>query len=285
MSEYKVIDSEKLIVGEGPIWDEKCGILYYIDFLGHKIKSFDYEGCLIKTLDLDFDPGCVALTEDGYIVASSEHEIRLLNEYGSSYVINRPFDFKGARFNDGKVGPDGRLYIGSKGHSGGAAFYRMDHDGCMELLFDGVTLSNGLDWSPDGRTMYYCDTASKLMEAFDFDPDTGAVNNRRTIFELPYQPGQFDGLTVDDDGNIWVAVWLGSRILNINPACRKLIREYVFPVSRVSSCGFFGPRLDELAVTSACYQAEAGDEPLAGCTFALQPGVRGRKANRLKLTL
>ena len=285
MCEKKIIDKKNLIVGEGPIWDDVRERLYFIDFMGHEIRCHDLESGLTESITLDFDPGCIALTLDGDFVAAAEKDIRLVRMDGTCEVISKDFEFKGARFNDGKAGPDGRFYVGSKGKPGEAAFYRMDHDGSMHMLFDGVGLSNGLGWNPDCTVMYYCDTRSKLLEAFDFDAENGSVSNRRTILPLPLEEGQFDGLTVDENGHVWVAVWNGYCLLRVDPEQGKVVEKIDFPAAKVSSCAFAGHDLDHLIVTTASYQTKLEEQPLAGCTFDLLPQVRGLTGFRVKLDL
>jgi len=145
----------------------------------------------------------------------------------------------------------------------------------------GVTISNGLGWSPDGHTLCYIDSPTYGIDAFDTEPGSGAISGRRRLVDLPREWGLPDGMTVDEEGFLWVAFWTGSAIRRLDPT-GELVSTVGFPVSLVTSCTFGGPDLDELYVTSArgdLSEAELRDQPAAGGLFRLRPGVRGRRSS------
>jgi sugar lactone lactonase YvrE len=143
-------------------------------------------------------------------------------------------------------------------------------------VLEGVTISNGLAWSPDGRTFFYIDTPTRRIDAFDVDPSTGAIARRRTAVEVPASAGWPDGMTVDAEGGLWVALWGGWAIHRYLDG--RLDRVIEMPVAQPTSCAFGGQELDELFITSAwkgLSDAERAAQPVAGALFRLRPGVRG----------
>jgi len=178
------------------------------------------------------------------------------------------------RLNDGKTDRAGRIWFGSMHRpetSPVSRFYRVDGTG-VTTIFDNIITSNGLGWSPDNATMYYTDSKTWQIRAFDFDAVSGTMSNPRVFATDP--EGEFvpDGLTVDAEGCVWGAKWQGSRVVRYAPD-GQIILDLRFPVARMTSCMFAGPGLDTLVVTSA--RGEADDEPLAGRVFLVDPGVKG----------
>ena len=279
----RIIDSQRLSVGESPVWDEQTSRLYTIDIRGKCVRVTDWPTGDLRQIDLPQQVGCVVLTEDGNLIAAMEDGVYLVKDGGAMEKINREVTILGRRFNDGKAGPDGRLYVGTTDVHGEGAFYRMDHDGTMTMLFDHVGVSNGLAWSSDGKTMYYCDSNTKLVEAFDFCGETGTLSNRRTVLEMPFETGIFDGMTIDAEDKLWVAVWDGACILQVDPATGSILDRIDVPVSRSACCAFVGDTLEQMVITTAAFQKD--DEPDAGKTFLLEKSVKGTLGHRFKMTI
>jgi sugar lactone lactonase YvrE len=147
-------------------------------------------------------------------------------------------------------------------------------------MISGVTISNGVDWSLDGRTMYYVDSSTQTVSAFEYDVDTGAIRNPQPWVRVPERLGHPDGLTVDADGHVWVALWGGGQIHRYDPAGR-LVAVLELPVPLVTHCTFGGRDLNELYVTTAARPVEgiANSSPLAGALFHCRLNVQGRRAN------
>ena len=191
------------------------------------------------------------------------------------------------RMNDGKCDRAGRFWAGTQRLDlapGGGGLYRLGVDGSMDLMVPDVTISNGLGWSPDDRTMYFIDTASGGIDAFDFDLDDGMIRSRRRLVDLDPRFGKGDGLTVDASGCLWVARWAGWVVDRYDPEGALDVRIRV-PVSHPTSCAFGGADLGDLYITSASSDEEgplgAADmrrEPNAGALFCLRPGVGGLPA-------
>jgi sugar lactone lactonase YvrE len=186
-----------------------------------------------------------------------------------------------ARMNDGNCDSAGRLWAGTMGlneEPGAGALYRLDPDLTVTCVLDRVGESNGIDWSPDDRLMYYVDSLERRVDAFDFDLASGAIANRRPFAVIDEGEIVPDGLTVDADGGVWVALWGGSQLREFAPD-GSLARVVTLPTRQITSCAFGGPELEDLYVTSA-REWLAPDvlarEPEAGSLFVCRPGVRGR---------
>jgi len=186
----------------------------------------------------------------------------------------------GNRFNDGKCDPRGRFVAGTleilekNGPLG--ALYVLDTDLSVRTLLPSgqTTISNGLAWSSDGKTLYYIDSPLKRVDAFDYNLDTAELSNRRTIITI--ENGYPDGMTIDTEGMLWIAHWQGSCVTRWNPNNGKLLRTVNLPVSKVTSCCFGGKNLDVLYITTASYEIDVTKEPLSGGLFILKnPGARG----------
>ena len=187
---------------------------------------------------------------------------------------------EGVRFNDGAVDPAGRVWIGSM-HTGETEplgeLYRLDPGGVLTPVVRKVTVSNGLGWSPDGSRLYYVDSPSRKIDVFDYDAATGEAFSRRAFADLRYADGMPDGLTVDADGCVWVAMWGGAALRRFTPAGKPDVMLPV-PVARPTSCAFGGPDLSELYVTTASIglsDSARGAQPLAGRLLRLRPGPFG----------
>jgi len=191
-----------------------------------------------------------------------------------------------ARFNDGKCDPQGRFWVGTMRYdtaNGGGRLYRLDTDGSIEPMLDKVTISNGLAWSADGRTMFYVDTPTRRIDAFDFSPD-GALHNRRVAVDLADEEGSPDGMTIDDQDHLWVAMWGGSAILRCRPASAtqagQVVERIAMPVRQPTSCTFGGTQFADLFVTSAA-DGLAPDMPgPQGALLRLRVDAKGRAARR-----
>lgn len=218
----------------------------------------------------------MAALRDGIALLSEDGELRLI----SDVEADRPTH----RFNDGKCDAAGRFWAGTMRFDdvrGSATLYRVDPDHSVTPMVTGVGLSNGLGWSVDGTVMYYIDTLERSIDAFDFAPDTGGLSNRRRLVSLAPDDGYPDGMTVDRDGFLWVALYQGGAIRRYSPA-GELARTIDLPVSQPTSCAFGGPDLMDLYITTATQdlsKAQLEAEPLAGGVLRCRPGAQGRPEN------
>lgn len=266
-------------LGEGPVWDSRSGRLAWVDILGRRIHLTDPRTGDTESVEVPLDVGAIAPRAAGGFVAALQDGFWVVGDGPIRRIATIPEARPGLRFNDGKCDPRGRFWAGTMAYDeaeGAACLYRLDMDGSVRRVLDGVTISNGLAWSHDGGTMYYIDSPTQRIDAFSFSPDTGEIADRRTIVEIPAELGSPDGMTIDADGGLWVALWGGSAVHRYVDG--RLDRVIRLPVSQPTSCAFGGPDLDELYVTSAWKGLTADArpaEPLAGALFRLRPGVRG----------
>jgi sugar lactone lactonase YvrE len=266
--------------GEGPVWHPSWPGLRWVDMLAGDVLELDTGtqrvrrrrvGPVAAALRPRADGGAVIALERGFALADEDlSEIRVLPEIWANPEI---------RMNDGDCDPDGRFYCGSMAYderTGAGSLYRLDADGTVSVVFTEVTISNGLAWSPDGGTAYYIDTPTQCVDVFDYDPVAG-LTGRRTLLRIPRYAGSPDGMTVDEDGRLWIALWNGGAVRCYSPN-GKLEHEVRLPVSQVTACTFGGPGLDELYITTSRQTVPAGRQPAAGALFRVRPGVRGLPA-------
>jgi len=269
-------------IGEGPVWDARIDRLLWLDILEGRLYLTAHDG-ETRTIQLPSAVGCVVpRASGGWAVALADGFWSVADDGTVARLADVQSDRPDLRFNDGKCDPQGRFWAGTmaRDHRAGAgALYRLDADLSVHRMVDGVTISNGLDWSLDGRTMYYVDTPTRRIDRFDFDPATGSIANRRPFVTIPLGDGNPDGLTVDAEGAVWLALWDGWVVRRYLPD-GTVEREIRLPCSEVSCPVFGGPDLDELYVTTAWELLSAEQhaaEPLAGGLFRARPGVRGRQ--------
>ena len=212
----------------------------------------------------------------GGAVIAVERGFALEDEDGTLTPLEDVWTDPGVRMNDGGCDPDGRFYCGSMAYDvrpGAAALYRLDVDRSVQVVLEGVTISNGLEWSPDGGCAYYVDTATGRVDLFDYDGSE--LSGRRTLAEIPAEAGGPDGLTVDEEGGVWVALYDGGAVRRYLPD-GTLDAVVEVAARKVTACTFGGAGLDRLFVTTSRERLEPGDDPLAGALFEARVGVRGR---------
>ena len=274
--------SASLIVGENPLYNPQDGKLYFVDIRGKCFYKASINGEILEKIDLPEQVGCLAICEDGDILLGMETGVYLLDKNGKLTLAHQSQKILGRRFNDGKVGVDGAYYLGTTDDQGKGAFYRLK-EGVLTKLFDGAKCSNGLDWSLDGKQMYYVDSPLKKVEVFDFDcTKENPLSNRRTCCDLANlipEKAVPDGMCIDKDGNLWVAVWLGGKILKIDTKQGCVIDQIEVEVNKPSSCTFFGENLDQMLITSAGFLEEDCN---AGSLYTASVGASGFKINFYK---
>jgi sugar lactone lactonase YvrE len=286
MTPELVLDARAQL-GEGPLWDDRRARLVFVDIMRGHVHEFDPATKTDRVVDAAEPVGAVALSTRGdWIAATKTGFSRIDPETGAKTPIATvEADLDETRMNDGYVDCRGRFWAGTMGMggvSGRGALYRLDPDGSVTRILSDISISNGLDWSPDDRLMYYIDLPTSRIDCFDFDADAGTIRHRRPFVHIATELGWPDGLVVDADGYVWVALWAGGAVHRYAPDGR-LDAVVRFPVSLTTKPGFGGPDLDELYVTSAWIDLDAetrGREPQAGGVFRLLPGVRGQRPRR-----
>ena len=274
-------------LGEGPFWDSKRSRLHWVDIIGKKIISQNLDGSNIHALEVDRNPGCVVLSDDGTMVAGVDNQISSLDGGGNLLkVLADTKEGSGLRFNDGKCDPSGRFWVGSmdrKEKNKLGSLYSWNSIEGLVNREQGVTVSNGMGWSPDNSLFYYIDSPTREVSVYDFDLSTGSINNKRRFISFSEEDGFPDGMTIDNEGRLWIAFWGGSKIMCVNPDSKAIEEVVSFPVSKITSCAFGGEKMDQLFITSAKVQVNEKDEPMAGKTFVVSPGVKGQPSFNLKL--
>jgi sugar lactone lactonase YvrE len=254
-----------------------------VDILAGRIYHWDLSTGSVTHFDVGEPVGAVALVAGGGLVAALHRGFGLITGRDVK-PIGPEIVPEGRRMNDGKCDPLGRFWAGTladDGRPGGGTLYRLGHDGDVTVVIDRVTISNGIDWSPDGRKMYYADSATHRIDVFDFDPESGNIGGGVPFVSVS-PPGLPDGLTVDADGCVWLAVFGSSEVLRFSPDGR-LDRRVRMPVTHPTSVVFGGPDLTTLYVTSSRHRLPSQErtaQPHAGHVFALATGVDGLPARR-----
>lgn len=269
-------------LGEGPFWDAESGHLHWVDILAPGLVSGDPVSGERSFRPMPELIGVAIPKASGGFVCATETGIKTMSPAGEIAVLCEPeADRPGNRFNDGKCDARGRLWVGSLAintEPGRGRLWRIDPDGTATLAEDGLHISNGLGWSPDNRTFYFTDGPHDIW-AYDFDPDAGEISGKRLFARFGSGEGVPDGLTVDAEGGVWVAVWDGWAVRRYRPD-GTLDRTISVPVPRPTSCTFGGPDLRTLFVTSARIRLSVkhlAEAPLSGSVFAIDAGVQGQR--------
>ncbi len=276
-------------LGEGPVWDERRGRLFFVDIVGNRVHCFEPSTKAHRSFDVGRPVGCVVLRDDDGLLLAAHDTFFLVDEDGAGLELfaGPPVDGQLVRFNDGKVCPRGRLLAGTMDWAKQeplGSLYLLGPDRRVSVLLEGVTISNGLAWSADGKTLYYVDTPLHRVDAFDFDLESGAIANRRTVAQV--SDGAPDGMAIDAEGCLWVACWGGHRVLRVDPATGRALEAVRVPASQVSSVAFGGPDLGDLYITTAwegLSPEQRASEPHAGDLFVARPGVAGLPSYRFKV--
>jgi sugar lactone lactonase YvrE len=274
------------LLSEGPRWDEERRELLWVDILGrgfHRATLTSGGGPdHVRTMALDRHVGAVAPVAGGGYVLAAGQGFLLVDEAGSVRELAQPDAGRAdVRMNDGACDPQGRFWAGTMAYDespGAGTLYRLELDGRCSTVLTGLTISNGIGWSPDGGTMYLSDSGTGVVQAFDFDGVTGAIGGSRTLVHID-QPGVApDGLTVDEQGDIWIALYGGWAVNRYGPdgALRATVH---IPVAQTTSCAFGGADRRTLFVTTGRERLDALDlerQPDAGRVFSVTGlGTRG----------
>ena len=263
--------------GEGPVWSAHWGGLRWVDMLAGDVLSLGGDGT-VRRRSVGVVAAALRPRRGGGAVIAVERGFVLEDPDGALTPLEPVWSDPGVRMNEGGCDPDGRFWCGSMAYDqrpGAATLYRLDPDRGVHPVLEGVTISNGLEWSPDGSLAYYDDTATHRTDVFDYDPAAG-LTGRRPFVRFG-DDGNPDGLTVDAEGGVWVALFGGGAVHRYDPAGR-LDAVVEVPAAQVTACTFGGTDLGELFVTTSREGLGADDDPLAGSLFRVRPGVLGLPA-------
>lgn len=295
MSSVKVecVVKTNALIGEGPVWEESEQTLLFVDIAGQKVHRWSPATNQVQSVETGDMVGFAVPRRSGGYVAGVGRSIVAVDwsTQAMTSLVEVDEDKPNNRLNDGKVDPIGRLLAGTMGKEQRPAVVQKQQGSLFSVTSDltvtkhlsKVDISNGLDWSLDQKTFYYIDSLALTVDAFDYDSNTGHIDNRRVVYRVEEGEGLPDGMTVDAEGRLWVACYNGGRVINIDPATGVRLQTISLPVTKTTSCCFGGPDYSDLYVTSASVgldQSEWRQQPLAGGTFRVTGlGVKGRPSN------
>jgi sugar lactone lactonase YvrE len=288
VQQLQVIHAQPSMLGEGPCWDADNRQLYWVDIESGHIHRLDVDTGQVATADFGQKVGAVALRQSGGLIVAAQHGIYLFDMETREQVriANPEADLPNNRFNDGKCDAKGRFWAGTMsmdGEPGKGALYCIEPDHTVRKMVESVNLSNGLAWSPDNTVLYYIDSPTFRITAYEFHLETGELGASGVVAHIPENLGTPDGMTIDAEGKLWVAHWGGSRITRWDPQTGRQIGEIPMPVSKPTCCIFGGDALDQLYITSArigSSDEELAAQPLNGAVFRAQPDASGLPAHK-----
>ena len=272
-------------LGEGTLWDPKEGVLWWIDIWSRLIHRYNPATGLDETWETPEYPGCIGLRAKGGLVLTMADGFHFFDPASGRFeaIADPERHMATTRFNDGKPDRQGRFWSGTMFEVPGqpiefvGSLYRMDTDLSVHRMIEGVGCSNGLAWSPDSRTMYFSDSHSGRVDAYDFDAASGDIANRRTFIDMTVTGGVADGATVDAEGCYWVTIPVTSKVCRYDPT-GTLMQTIVLPTDLPTCCEFGGKDLDILYVTTAVLKRPSEHfvgQKNPGGLFAIDVGVRG----------
>jgi sugar lactone lactonase YvrE len=274
----------RAVLGECPVWDSRTGTLYWVDFTAGMVFAQAAGAGRAAAFDTATQVSCVGLTDDPQVLIAGLRtgwHLLDLRTGATTFLADPEADRPTCRFNDGAVDPAGRFWTGSLADSQDqpvGRLYRLDADGRYTAADSGFYCSNGMDWSPDGRWMYFVDSYDRVIYRYVFDVESGAIADRQVLADTSSMPGVPDGLRVDAAGDIWCAFWDGAHLTRFTAA--GAVAEVVpVPVPRPTSITFGGPDLSTLYITSASIdltEDQLAKWPLSGSVLSLAASTPGR---------
>ncbi|MGE6367229.1 SMP-30/gluconolactonase/LRE family protein [Bacillus paramycoides] len=281
LGELELVIDAKATLGEGPSWDSKKHLLYWVDILEKKVNIYNRITGENKSIFLGQMVGSVVPRKSGGMVLALENGFYFLNpdteEMEAIYDPERHLEEN--RFNDGKCDPCGRFWAGttdSIGINGKGALYFLNTNLHVKKKLEEVSTSNGLAWSPDHMYMYFIDTPTRKVVRFDYDVHTGHIENPQDVIVIPKEEGLPDGMTIDEEGMLWIAHWGGSKVSRWNPKSGKQLLTIPIPALYVTSCTFGGSNLNELYITTARMNNTNPEiYPNAGGIFRMKTNIKG----------
>ncbi|MBO0783398.1 MAG: SMP-30/gluconolactonase/LRE family protein [Ktedonobacteraceae bacterium] len=271
-------------LGEGPVWDSDGQVLYWVDINAHNFHRYNPSSGTHEVFNVGVPIGVMALRASGGFVMATRNGFAFWDEQQRTlqYIADPEADKPGNRFNDGAVDCRGRFWAGtmaiSESGPPAGSLYRLDPDGSVHKMETGISISNGIGWSPDNTLMYFTDTSPHVTYVYDFDAETGTISNRRVFVQTPLEEAAGpDGLAVDSEGYVWSAYWNGAKIVRYAPD-GQVERVIEVPALRTTSCVFGGPSLDELYITSSgadLSSEQRAQYPLSGDLFRVKTDVKG----------
>ena len=273
-------------VAEGPFWDDSEQQLYFVDIVNKQIKIFSSSSTPVETIQFNQEISAVFLDQKSDLIVAARDGIFAASRDGVLETSLAPIELErtSIRTNDAKCDANGRMWVGTMAFDftpGVAALFSFDSKVLKEVVPD-LTVSNGIGWSLDKKTMYFIDSPTKRVDSFDFDIESGELRNRRPFVLLSDLDAFPDGLTTDEDGGVWVALFGGGEVRRFDSQ-GTLTHIVEIPVKQVTSCCFGGADMSELYITTAQNGMDSDSlvrEPLAGSLFRAKTVFKGSKSNR-----
>ncbi|MFC0523268.1 SMP-30/gluconolactonase/LRE family protein [Pontibacillus salicampi] len=278
------------LLGEGPYYDEQNAALYWVDILDKKVYCYTIENEELHTKEFDQHVGCLAPRENGGFILGMEKGVYSYDWQTDTlaHIAEPEPHLPENRFNDGKCDPMGRFFVGSMDHKEKqttGSLYMVADDHNVHPMIDQVAISNGLAWSPDHTSFYFIDSPTKQVMTYSYNKETGHIHSPSVAVTFPEGVGVPDGMTMDEEGMLWIAHFGGARVSRWNPISGELLNEYPIPAQNVTSCTFGGPERKDLFITTA--SAKTNDNtlkkhPYSGAVFRIRTSVRGLKTSLFK---
>ena len=275
----KLLTQKRCTIGEGPIWNEREGLLYFVNGIENEICTYDPERDILKAYPQEIGVAAIAFSKDGRMLITRRDGALFLDlsTGKTSPMYDESIQIKYA--NDAKVGPDGCFYVGTQSEFRlgisdkiDGKLYRITPEGEVTILLDGLILANGMDWSPDERFFYLADTGAKKVREYEFEKQTGDV----TLTGREVHVSGADGLTVDQDGTIFVASWGKSCIVSIDPEAMQIKETIPLSTKAPASCAFFGKEMNQLVITTATLGIDTDTDRNAGYLMIKTMHTQGR---------
>lgn len=279
----------KAELGEGPLWVPELNSFLWIDIINGNIYRTEFPTGKSYGLYSGYRPSSIVqVGKDKYLISDWDSIYQF--DIKENIIHKRTqMNFKPkVRFNDGKVDPYGKYWVGSmavNGKKGMGSLYRYDITKGFKKVLSNISISNGMTWSRDKKTMYYIDTLDQLVYAFDFNKNS-EISNKRPVIEIPEEMGAPDGMTIDENGNLWIALWGGYCVICCDPVTGKIIERIQIDAPLVTSCAFGGENLDILIITTArdsLNQEKLEKYPNSGSIFYIKMDVAGFLSTHVNL--
>ena len=288
MKKAELILEAKAILGEGPVWDYRHSILYWVDIMQGHLHVYDFLAQKNTIHEIGQLVGAAVPREKGGLVMALRHGFAFYDTSTKSLemVADPEQHLPGNRFNDGKCDPAGRFWAGTmeiEEQKPTGSLYCLHPDLSIKKKLSNLSISNGMAWSGDGAKMYFIDTPTYKVQCFAYDVFTGEIQYERDVVKIDSEKMGFpDGMTIDAEDNLWVAMYDGGKICCFDAASGKLLEQIEVPAKKTSSCTFGGENLDTLFITTIGRDTNSETDPQAGSLFAVNPGIKGVKADFFK---
>jgi sugar lactone lactonase YvrE len=289
-SNLQTVLEHKCALGEGPVWNEETQTIFWLDITQNLIHSYNINQQKHSSFNVGEMVGSIAFREKGGLIAGLQNGIAFIDIENKKieHIIN-PQNDPAIRFNDGKCDAAGRFWVGTMALSeedNKGNLFVVETDLSVKKKIENVSISNGIAWNRDKTIMYYINTPTNYVFAFDYNIENGEINNQRVALDLTHENGFADGMTIDEEGMLWIAFYSGWRVARYNPENGELLKQIELPVENVSCCTFGGQELNDLYITTAnkgMSEEALKQQPLAGSLFVVKDcGFKGLPAAKFK---